>query len=557
VAAGSSTEGSCAPRKCVVIGNGPSLRGFDLTRLSAIDTIGMNAAYRYWNRIGWYPTHYACLDDELIETHHAAIWEFMTQGLCETAFLTAQFLHHHPEAARDPKFVFLDEFIPYLWKHRGKHLGLTLRADEAAFRSARPDKLTTGSHAVRYAIWKGYTDVALVGVDLRYVELIPESSRGDGIALTMTSTPTHNPNYFFDDYQRAGDRFNIPNPDVHGGDLHVASFRTLRDDLVASRLPVRVVNSNPQSELARQGVLPFEDLDTFVGVRALGAVVVPTIASAKDQVVANLGYWSRPEASPMIWPREYKPDLVVSFNNPESAEALEAVVRSAYDANDLRRFFDALRFECLDLTGDADMYRTDYSEPPGPQGYKAGPNNQFFQTLRRVCDVGRYVLYMEPDCVPIRPDWLGQLIDQVEHAHAWIIGSVYRGRGALARRWMRHLNGNAVYAVGDSDFQDFVCDLERRLSELVAFDPRVAYDLALEVLFGGASCHGSASDEQRVLWHYYQALAHRFHATDYVQNIGTRLDVEHLDPDLADKVRASSPRTYLVHNSALARRLTA
>ena len=50
----------------------------------------------------------------------------------------------------------------------------------------------------------------------------------------MPRTPDHNPNYFFDDYQRAGDQFNVPNPDAHGGDLHLASFRALRDDLAAS-----------------------------------------------------------------------------------------------------------------------------------------------------------------------------------------------------------------------------------------------------------------------------------------------------------------------------------
>ena len=557
VAVGSSTESSRAPQKCVVVGNVLSLPAFDVTRLSATDTIGMNDAHRPWSSVDWYPTHYACLDDEAIEKHHAAIWEFMTQRRCQTAFLTAHFLHHHPEAAQDPRFVFLDSFIPYLWKRRGRHLGLTLRADEAAFRSAQPSVLTTGSHAVRYAIWKGYTDVAIVGIDLRRVDHMPENPHDDANVRGRPCTPTHNSNLCVDDGHQATNWNNVPNPIVDKEDLHVTSFRVLRDDLVAAQLPVRVVNSSPQSELAHQGVLPFDDFDAFMDVRALGAVVVPTIGSAKCQVLANLAYWNRPEASPMIWPRDYKPDLVVSINNPASAQALEAAVRKAYRDNDLYRFFDALRFECLDLTGDADVYQNDYSEPAAPQGYKAGPNNQFFQTLRRVRSLGRYILYMEPDCVPIRADWLGQLIDQLEHTHAWIIGSVYRGRGALDRRIMRHLNGNAVYAVGDSGFQDFLCDLERRLSDLVAYDPRVAYDMAPEVLFGGASCHGSASDEQRGLWRYYQTFAHRIQATDYVQNIAARLDIEQLDPDLADKVRASSPCTYLVHNSALARQLTA
>ena len=543
--------------KCVVIGNGPSLRGMDLTRLSAVDTIGMNAAYRYWSRIGWYPTHYACLDDELIETHHLEIAKLIDQGLCKSAFLSGHFLIHHPEAANDGRYVFLDEFIPYWFERRGKQFGLQLRPSEPAFQSSRMSKLTTGSHAVRYAMWRGYTDIALIGIDLRYVERIPESVAGEGIRLSMARTPDQNPNYFFDDYQRAGDRFNVPNPDAHGGDLHLASFRALRDDLAASDTSPRVVNANSASELSRQGIFPFRDLDAFIGVRPLGAVVVPAVASSKAQVVANLEFWARPEAAPTLWPRAGKPDLIFAFNNGETADALEPAVSAAFAAGNLERYFRALLFERLELSGEADLYQTDYTKPVGVQGYKAGPNNQFFETMRRVRNVGRYVFYMEPDCVPIRSDWLGQLMDRLEGEDAWIIGSVYRGRGTISRRVMRHLNGNAIYAVGDPAFQEFLSDLESRLAGLLAVDPRYAYDLVLELLFTGASPDAKASEEEHALWRLFQRIAHRVRATDFIQNVSARLDVQEPDPALLDNVRAESPETYVIHNSPLARNLTA
>lgn len=543
-------------RKCVVIGNGPSLRGFDLTRLSAVETIGMNAAYRHWDRIAWYPTHYACLDDELVNTHHREIARLVEQGLVETAFLSGQYLVHHPEAASDSRFVFMDEFIPYWFERRGRGYGLKDRTTEVAFQSSRMSKLTTGSHAVRYAIWRGYTEIALIGIDLRYIERIPESIAGEGIKLSIARTPDRNPNYFFDDYQRAGDTFNVPNPDVHDGDLHLASFRVLRDDILTNGLPVRVVNANRASELSRQGVLPFEQLDSFIGVRPLGAVVVPSVASSQAQILANLAYWAQPEAAPMLWPRAHKPDLIFSFNNAASTEALWPSISEAFATHGLRRYFAALRFEQLELVGEADLYQTDYSRPAGAQGHKAGPNNQFFETMRRVRDVGRYVFYMEPDCVPIRPDWLGQLLDRLERSDAWIVGSVYRGRGTLDRRFMRHLNGNAIYAVGDAEFQEFLVDLEARLAGLLAEDPRYAYDLALEVLITGASCDAMATDDERALWHYFQPIAHRFQATDFIQNISARIDIQEPDPSLLQTVRGDSPATYVIHNSVLARAMT-
>ena len=540
-----------------MIGNGPSLRGFDLTSLSGIDTIGMNAAYRHWDRIGWYPTHYACLDDQLIETHHAQIARLMDEGLCERAFLTGEFLLHHPEAVNDDRFVFLDQFVPYWFEKRGAQFDLENLSSEAAFESSQMSKLTTGSHAVRYAIWRGYTDIALIGIDLKYIERIPESVAGDGIKLSITTTPDENPNYFFDDYQRAGDRFNVPNPDAHGGELHPASFRVLRDDLVTQDLPVRVVNANPSSELSRQGILPYQSLDTFIGVQPLGAVVVPCVASSKAQILASLEFWAQPEAAPVLWPRRYKPDLIFSFNNDETGDALEPAISNAFAAGTFSRHFGTVGFERLDLRGDADIYETDYTKPVGPQGYKAGPNNQFFETMRRVGGTGRYVFYMEPDSVPIRPDWLGYLMDRLEHADGWIIGSVYRGRGTLNRRIMRHLNGNAVYAVGDAAFQDFLVDLQARLVDLVLKEPWIAYDVALEMLFTDASSEAGATEEERALWHYFQPIAHRFQATDYIQNISARIDVQEPDPALLADVRADSPGTYVIHNSPLARTLTA
>jgi hypothetical protein len=298
------------------------------------------------------------------------------------------------------------------------------------------------------------------------------------------------------------------------------------------------------------------DLDAFVGVRPLGAVVVPAVAASRAQIIANLELWARPEAAPTLWPRAYRPDLIFSFNNRETADALEPAISEAFATRNLGRHFETLRFERLELSGEADLYQTDYTKPAGAQGHKAGPNNQFFETMRRVRGAGRHVFLMEPDCVPIRPDWLGQLLDRLEHAHGWIIGSVYRGRGTLDRRFMRHLNGNAIYASGDAAFQEFLVDLEGRLGALLSEDPRYAYDLALEVLFTGASCDAKASDAERALWRYFQGIAHRLQPTDFIQNISARIDVQEPDPALLDDVRTNSPETYVIHNNALARDLT-
>src|SRR3546814_4677157 len=43
-------------RKMFIAGNGPSLKELDFSWLQGVDWLGMNAAYRHWDRIGIYPS---------------------------------------------------------------------------------------------------------------------------------------------------------------------------------------------------------------------------------------------------------------------------------------------------------------------------------------------------------------------------------------------------------------------------------------------------------------------------------------------------------------------
>ncbi|HRO04259.1 MAG TPA: hypothetical protein PLS69_11710, partial [Terricaulis sp.] len=72
-----------------MLGNGPSLAGFDFDRLRGRDAIGMNAAYRHWRKIGWRPRYYACLDDVVGVSHRDEIADMVenAEALGIDAFL--------------------------------------------------------------------------------------------------------------------------------------------------------------------------------------------------------------------------------------------------------------------------------------------------------------------------------------------------------------------------------------------------------------------------------------------------------------------------------------
>jgi hypothetical protein len=129
------------------------------------------------------------------------------------------------------------------------------------------------------------------------------------------------------------------------------------------------------------------------------------------------------------------------------------------------------------------------------------------------------------------------------------MGSIYRGSGLLERPFARHINGNAVYAVGDPDFQDFVASVwQPELQHLAARDPRYAYDMVLETLFGDA--RSDETDDPN--WRLLQSTAHRFRYTDIIRDYAGPVEGTSSDPDLVRHVLRESPTTYLVHGQVFA-----
>ena len=100
-----------------------------------------------------------------------------------------------------------------------------------------------------------------------------------------------------------------------------------------------------------------------------------------------------------------------------------------------------------------------------------------------VVDKASVVLYMEPDLRPVRPNWL-EAMERVSAAPCdpfWVKGSVFLGDAALMAATtylpnMYHINGNALYNVGDKDFVDFYSNRVRPYVERKHGDSVNAYD---------------------------------------------------------------------------------
>ena len=122
-----------------------------------------------------------------------------------------------------------------------------------------------------------------------------------------------------------------------------------------------------------------------------------------------------------------------------------------------------------------------------------------------------YVLYMEPDCLPVRPGWLTVLDALTRHPTApfWIKGSIFRGDSRVITNRLVynlfHINGNALYNLGDPAFRHFYFDLVRPF--IATYYNEGAYDTDI---FKFLLDLGN--------WNYARSVSHMFQFTDSIQN---------------------------------------
>ncbi|MEO9971924.1 MAG: hypothetical protein ABJG15_19165 [Hyphomonadaceae bacterium] len=234
-----------SPHTAFVLGNGPSLRGIDLKNLSGFQTVGLNAAYRYWQTIDWRPTYYACLDEVVGLSHKEAIAELILEGRIESFLLRGNLIAELGQIAKTHKVLNFDSL-------RSRQSLLT------------PPTITTGSHAALWMATMGFEQIVLLGIDGQYKEFVDGAERRDGIELEIVETKAANPNYFFDNYQQAGDRYNIPNPRPG---LHVEAWHAAAQQLQS--VDVTIFNANDRSEVS---IFPYVQIDDFLGT---GSQIAP------------------------------------------------------------------------------------------------------------------------------------------------------------------------------------------------------------------------------------------------------------------------------------------
>lgn len=200
------------------------------------------------------------------------------------------------------------------------------------------------------------------------------------------------------------------------------------------------------------------------------ALVLPFIDDqVRSRLTPVLTRWASPEYAPCA-PGSAAQSAVALFYHPLGGSSSEAVIMhlwSALPPETKACFAGGIRFMYGNIERSVAMAHPD------------GTCAQFYVLFQVLKGVASAFFLMEPDVTPIRPQWLAELVrlaSPKQLVSFWMRGSVSRcdaDYGDLRVRRDMHINGNALYRVGDLAFEDYLTRVRQFYPSHTAY--RVAF----------------------------------------------------------------------------------
>lgn len=145
-------------RRAFILGNGPSIKSEDLSRLKGELVIGMNASTMLEKEFGFVQSYYVCSDVRFISHEEKRKWA--TVGLNGS---TKRVMRSEIRKFDDPLFDDRTWYVPAISRD-----GFSENLESGFFYGC-----TTTMMAIQLAYHLGVDEVYLLGVDLRYSEESP------------------------------------------------------------------------------------------------------------------------------------------------------------------------------------------------------------------------------------------------------------------------------------------------------------------------------------------------------------------------------------------------
>jgi hypothetical protein len=219
----------------IIMGNGPSLKNIDFNLLKKYDTFGLNSAYRVYEKLNFYPKYFGCFDCVVNESHKDNFSNLLLNSPIDKFFLIGN--SKLKQKLYSENIIKNDKFTKINLISHPLHTNPPISKSFFEFN----DMGSSGANAAQSGILMGYKKIILVGCDCNYVEHLPDAVKTPQ-GIMMSKTPEKNPNYWFDDYQQAGDVYNVPQAST----FQLSSWRKLSK---ACPTDVEIINCSEGSKI--------------------------------------------------------------------------------------------------------------------------------------------------------------------------------------------------------------------------------------------------------------------------------------------------------------------
>lgn len=162
-----SFEKKYAGKRCFIIGNGPSLTVEDLNRLKNEYTFAANRIYKLYDSTDWRPTFWMCVDPYIIRDDHGLI-----DSLPGTRFVSTEAAKYNLQADENLYMIYNEQPF-YLRKYNTNN--------KVGFSKDCSKKICAGEtvtyNAIQMALYMGFTQIYLLGVDHKYSHVINDKGK--------------------------------------------------------------------------------------------------------------------------------------------------------------------------------------------------------------------------------------------------------------------------------------------------------------------------------------------------------------------------------------------
>ena len=162
-------KGIHAGERCFIIGNGPSLRAEDLDKLKGEYTFAANRIFKIFDQTDWRPTYYLCVDDKVMSDIGDSLLDYD---------LGHMFLEYRKEGSSIPTNKLTRIYNKRLTMDVARNLGLnTALYISEDVSNHFCDCATITMYAIQLAIYMGFKEIYLLGVDHNYSRTLDASGK--------------------------------------------------------------------------------------------------------------------------------------------------------------------------------------------------------------------------------------------------------------------------------------------------------------------------------------------------------------------------------------------